>query len=163
MAQTKFFRGVDEASLPSTKRDGAIYIIDPGSTDGGRGKMFVDIGAKRLEISSPLSPVEFKKYTKNEITNPQIGGLSSSLGTIYLITEFDENQVEKVVGFKIGDGNAYLRDLPLNTPYTEEDIQILENLRDKVIKIENNGFSVNVDETIGDLTFIPFKDIKDIV
>lgn len=141
MAQTKFFRGVDEASLPLTKRDGAIYIIDPNPNSIGdsRGKMFVDIGTKRLEISSPLSPVEFNVYTKAQIDS--MGSNSSTLGEIYLITDNDE-----LVGFKIGDGNAYIADLPTNNIYTDEDKQTLQDLVNSVSNIESkiaNGVSVN--------------------
>jgi len=134
MAQTKFFRGVDEASLPLTKRDGAIYIIDPtpNSADDSRGKMFVDVGTKRLEISSPLSPAEFKTYTKAQIN--EVGSNSSTLGTFYLIIDNDE-----IVGFKIGDGNAYIADLPMNNIYTDEDKQTLQDLKSKIAK----GVSVN--------------------
>lgn len=111
MAQIKFYRGGNESSLPNSPRDGSIYIIDTNENSAlinGKGKMFVDVGNRRLQISPSDSVANVQKYTKTELA--AIANTVSSLGQIYLI--IDENDNDKELGFKIGDGDAYIIDLP---------------------------------------------------
>ena len=135
MAQTKFYRGVDKSSLPENRRDGAIYIIDTGENSGtnsGRGEMYVDIGSRRLQISPPSSAANIVKYSEASIA--EIGGTTSSLGYIYLITS---NSTGEEIGYKIGDGNAFIRDLPFTTFISNEEKINLQ-------KLTNNSVSVAV-------------------
>ena len=105
MPKIKFFRG-SGSSLPQELHDGAIYIIDAGeSAINGltRGELYVDSGNKRLRMSAQPTYV----YTESQVA--ALVGVESIRGAIYVITDSDGNQV----GIKIGDGNAYVIDLPI--------------------------------------------------
>ena len=104
MPKIKFFRG-SESSLPQELNDGAIYIIDAGepAVDGlTRGEIYVDSGNKRLRMSAQPTYV----YTESQVA--ALVGVESIRGAIYVITDSSGNQI----GIKIGDGNAYVIDLP---------------------------------------------------
>lgn len=157
MAQTKFYRGVDKTSLPENRRDGAIYIIDTGessdtgSINDGRGEMYVDIGSRRLQISPPASAANIKSYTESDIA--RIGGSTSSLGNIYLIvsdTLTDEKGNPLEIGYKIGDGNAFIRDLPM--------VDFLKV--QKYIQAYADSTTDNVNKDPGDIRLILNADIS---
>lgn len=143
MAQTKFYRGVDKSSLPNTPRDGAIYIIDTNENPGakeGRGEMYVDIGNRRLQISPPASAANIVKYTETAIA--EIGGTTSTLGYIYLITS-DSTGAE--IGYKIGDGNAFIRDLPFTTFITTQEKTNLQILTNNSVSVAVNSIQDSED------------------
>lgn len=105
MPKIQFYRG-SKASLPQELHDGAIYIVDTGETAVNgftRGEMYVDSGNKRLRMSAQPTYV----YTESQMS--QLIGVSSTLGAFYIVTNSDGEQV----GIKIGDGNAYVIDLPM--------------------------------------------------
>ena len=155
MAQTKFYRGVGNAtSLPETRHDGSIYIIDtnenPESKDG-RGEMYVDIGNRRLQIAPPASAANMVKY--NETGIAEIGGTTSSLGYIYLIvsdTLKDERGNPLEIGYKIGDGNAYIVDLPM--------VDFLKV--QKYIQAYTGSITDNINSDPGDIRLILNADIS---
>ena len=101
--QVKFYRGTAGTSLPDTHQDGSIFIIERrNSTDGiyTLGDMYVDINeGKRLHI---IPDSGFKFYT------PSIASQISVLGEVYIVTDNNNEQI----GVKIGDGLAYIGDLP---------------------------------------------------
>ena len=103
-SQVKFFRG-SESSLPQEQHDGAIYVVDTGEVAINgltRGELYVDSGAKRLRMSA--QPIYI--YTESQIST--LIGVESVRGAIYIIVDSVGNQI----GIKIGDGNAYIIDLP---------------------------------------------------
>lgn len=103
-SQVKFFRG-SGSSLPQEQHDGAIYVVDTGETAVNgltRGELYVDSGIKRLRIGA--QPVYI--YTESQIAT--LIGVTSKKGAIYIITDSNGEQI----GIKIGDGNAYVIDLP---------------------------------------------------
>lgn len=111
-SQISFYRGAAGASLPEQKHDGAIYIVDSGDSlddnGHGRGDLFVDVSSsKRLRITPDSSSVDIAMYTETEIAN--MINVTSIRGMIYIITD-DEG--EHQTGIKIGDGLAYINDLP---------------------------------------------------
>lgn len=103
-SQVKFFRG-SESSLPQEQHDGAIYVVDTGEAAVNgltRGELYVDSGIKRLRIGA--QPVYI--YTESQIAS--LINVSSKRGAIYIVTDSNGEQT----GIKIGDGNAYVIDLP---------------------------------------------------
>ena len=55
MAQIKFFRGSGQSSIPSTKHDGSIYIVQNNGQNTG--DIFVDISSsQRIKIESENLP-----------------------------------------------------------------------------------------------------------
>jgi hypothetical protein len=97
MAKVKFYRGGGASSLPSTMQDGAIFIVERG--DSGLGDIYVDVSnAKRLHI---VPDSELIKY------NSSMSGTTSTLGQPYIFQETDK------IGIAVGDGNAYIGDLPV--------------------------------------------------
>jgi len=103
-SQVKFFRG-SESSLPQGQHDGAIYVVDTGEAAVNgltRGELYVDSGIKRLRIGA--QPVYI--YTESQIAS--LIGVTSEKGAIYIITDSNGEQT----GIKIGDGSAYVIDLP---------------------------------------------------
>lgn len=104
-SQVKFFRG-SESSLPQEQHDGAIYVVDTGEAAVNgltRGELYVDSGAKRLRMGA--QPVYI--YTESQIA--ALIGVISKRGAIYIITDSNGEQI----GIKIGDGSAYVIDLPI--------------------------------------------------
>lgn len=143
MAQTKFYRGVDKSSLPITPRDGAIYIIDTNENPGakeGRGEMYVDIGNRRLQISPPTSAANIVKYTESAIA--EIENTTSSLGYLYLIVS---DTTGEELGYKIGDGNAYIVDLPFTTFITSEEKNNLQKLTNNSVSVAVNSIQNSED------------------
>lgn len=97
MAKVKFYRGSGASSLPSTPQDGAIFIVERG--DSGLGDMYVDVSnAKRLHI---VPDSELIKYDSS------MSGTVSTLGQPYIFQETNK------IGIAVGDGNAYIEDLPV--------------------------------------------------
>ena len=106
--KVKFYRGAQGTSLPATRQDGAIFIIERTGTDASGynlGDMYVDMdNGKRLHIIPDLG---FKFYDASSMLSQ-----TSVLGEVYIVTETDENNNTIQVGIKVGDGNAYIGDLP---------------------------------------------------
>lgn len=98
--KVRFYRGAQGASLPATRQDGAIFIIERDSVNG-LGDMYVDINnGKRLHI---VPDSEFIIY------NSSMSGTTSSLGQLYVFQESNKT------GVAVGDGSAYIGDLPVYT------------------------------------------------
>lgn len=57
MAQVKFYRGGQTASLPNTIEDGAIYILDNGDSSGD---IYTDIGNQRIKVGTGQSSIVIK-------------------------------------------------------------------------------------------------------
>ncbi len=57
MAQVKFYRGDQTASLPNTIEDGALYLLDKGNNSG---ELYADIGNQRVKVGSGQSFIEIK-------------------------------------------------------------------------------------------------------
>jgi len=67
MARIRLYRGAAGASLPSTKRDGAIYILEKDDVNN-YGEMYVDMdNGKRVRIA-PEHTVKYDKATVNTKT-----------------------------------------------------------------------------------------------
>ena len=102
--KVKFYRGAQGTSLPATRQDGAIFIIERANSSDGTytlGDMYVDMDqGKRLHIIPDLG---FKFYNASSMS-----GQTSVLGEVYIVTDNSNNQI----GIKVGDGNAYIGDLP---------------------------------------------------
>lgn len=100
MAKVKFYRGVAGSSLPLTTEEGAIFVLERDAANGF-GDIYVDIAnGKRLHIKPENQYIFYDDATMR--------GLTSEPGCLYIITEDDDQ-----VGIKIGDGNAYIGDLPV--------------------------------------------------
>ena len=121
MAQTKFYRGT---SLPNTISDGNIYIIDVDNqplVQEGIGRLYVDINNnRRLAIGSSDAQIN----TVVELQDNNIGGVISERGKLYILIEEQDN-IQKQVGIRIGDGLAYIRDLPLYRSFSTEQADAL--------------------------------------
>lgn len=113
--KVRFYRGEQGASLPSNHQDGAIFIIERDSTNA-LGDMYVDMdNGKRLHI---IPDSGFKVYEST------MNGQPSELGQVYVCFETrpSANQTTEQaalnpnklfqVGIKVGDGKAFIGDLP---------------------------------------------------
>lgn len=96
--RVKFYRGAAGTSLPKTHQNGAIFIIERDGTNN-LGDMYVDMdNGKRLHI---IPDSELITY------NSSMSGTTSTLGQIYIFQEPNK------IGIAVGDGNAYIGDLPI--------------------------------------------------
>lgn len=98
MAKVRFYRGAAGTSLPqaTSSTDGTIFIVERG-LNSGLGDMYVDIDTgKRLHII-PDSEIEFY--------NSSMSGQTSVVGKVYFFQDR--------AGVAVGDGSAYIGDLPL--------------------------------------------------
>lgn len=108
--KVRFYRGEQGTSLPATRQNGAIFIIERFGSDGNGysvGDMYVDMdNGNRLHIV-PDQP--FQVYTSNQ------SGNVSTRGSLYVEYEKDENNHNKITNayVRVGDGNAYIGDLPV--------------------------------------------------
>lgn len=102
--KVRFYRGAQGTSLPATKQDGAIFIIERAGTDesgNNLGDMYVDMdNGKRLHI---IPDKELILY------NSSMSGTTSTLGQVYIFQE----QNPKKIGVAVGDGSAKIGDLPV--------------------------------------------------
>lgn len=126
MAQVKFYRGGQTASLPNTIEDGAIYILDNGDNSG---ELYTDIGNQRIKVGTGQSSIVIKTTQEWRAENPKT---ISKLGNIYIFSDarayqedYEENgetltRTVTVPGIKIGDGQTYVVDLPFSTITTEQ-------------------------------------------
>ena len=121
MAQTKFYRGT---ALPNTISDGSIYIIDldnETTAQEGVGRLYVDINNnRRLAIGGS----DVQMNTAEELQNNNVGGIISKEGRLYILVE-EQNNIRHQVGVRIGDGLAYVRDLPLYKNFSQEQADAL--------------------------------------
>jgi len=114
MAQVRFYRGEVGASLPNQTINGAIFIVERDAQNN-LGDIYIDMDSgKRLHIK-PDS--DFKIYN-NTLVNK-----ISSLGEIYIMLDENENQT----GIKVGDGKAYIGDLPVYPVITQDQITFWNN------------------------------------
>lgn len=114
MAQVRFYRGEVGASLPNQTINGAIFIVERDAQNN-LGDIYIDMDSgKRLHIK-PDS--DFKIYN-NTLVNK-----ISSLGEIYIMLDENENQT----GIKVGDGKAYIGDLPIYPVITQDQITFWNN------------------------------------
>ena len=109
--KVRFYRGAPGTSLPATRQDGAIFIIERTGTDASGynlGDMYVDMdNGKRLHI---IPDAELITY------NSSMSGTTSTLGQVYVFQEQNKN------GIAVGDGKAYIGDLPVYDPTITETI-----------------------------------------
>lgn len=143
MAQVKFFRGDQTASLPSTIDDGAIYVLDTGDNSGD---LYVDYNNQRMKIGSGQSSIKTKTTQEWMAEEPKT---ISKLGAIYCFAdaythteEYEEDgeiitRVVKTPGLKIGDGQAYVVDLPFST-VSPEQIEFWNNKINCYLEVEYN-------------------------
>ena len=131
----KLYRGGQTASLPDELIDGAIYLLIKDSTSG---EIYADIYDKRIKISS-----QEKIYTRTteEWNNTPL--LKSEQNAFYVFSDafpyIDENNNLKYApGIKIGDGNAYVIDLPFTNNITPEKIAFWDNKVNCYLEIELN-------------------------
>lgn len=114
MAQVRFYRGEVGASLPNETINGAIFIVERDAQNN-LGDIYIDMDSgKRLHIK-PDS--DFKIYN-NTLVNK-----ISSLGEIYIMLDENDNQT----GIKVGDGKAYIGDLPVYPVITQDQITFWNN------------------------------------
>lgn len=96
--RVRFYRGAQGASLPVTHQDGAIFILERDG-DNNLGDMYVDVdNGKRLHI---VPDSELTIYTS------AMSGTPSTLGEVYVFQEANKT------GIAVGDGSAYIGDLPV--------------------------------------------------
>ena len=95
--KVRFYRGAQGTSLPNTHQDGAIFIIERAGTNN-LGDMYVDMdNGKRLHI---IPDSELVTY------DPNMSETQSTLGQVYVFQEPSKT------GIAVGDGEAYIADLP---------------------------------------------------
>lgn len=129
--KVRFYRGAEGTSLPDTRQDGAIFIIQRGKS--GLGDMYVDIdNATRLHIAPD-----------SEITtyNSSMSGTESVLGQVYVFQEPNK------IGIAVGDGHAYIGDLPVYN-YTAVTTAI-KNKVNAYLGTEYNNLSSDKKQTDG--------------
>lgn len=106
--RVRFYRGAQGTSLPATHQDGAIFIIERAGTNN-LGDMYVDMdNGKRLHI---VPDSEFITYDSTMLNT------TSSLGQVYLFQETGKT------GIAVGDGQAYIGDLPVYDSTTKAILQ----------------------------------------
>jgi hypothetical protein len=106
--RVRFYRGAQGTSLPATHQDGAIFIIERTGTNN-LGDMYVDMdNGKRLHI---VPDSEFITYDSTMLNT------TSSLGQVYLFQETGKT------GIAVGDGQAYIGDLPVYDSTTKAILQ----------------------------------------
>lgn len=148
MAQVKFYRGDQTASLPNTIEDGALYLLDKGNNSG---ELYADIGNQRVKVGSGQSFIEIKTTQEWRAENPKT---ISKSGVIYIFSdarhyeeEYEENgetltRTILVPGIKIGDGQTYVVDLPFST-ITEEQVNFWNNKVNCYLETEFNAQGSN--------------------
>ena len=120
-----------------------MAVNQSGNLTGGvTGKMRIQgavTGNARLQGSVNLSGAAFRqvisKTTAEWNANPQI---VSSKDIIYVYTDYKVVDEQNVPNIKIGDGNAYLIDLPFVAP---------DGVTEEQIEFWNNKVSVRLDDT----------------
>ncbi len=106
--KVRFYRGAQGTSLPATHQDGAIFIIERAGTNN-LGDMYVDMdNGKRLHI---IPDSELITY------NSSMSGTTSTLGQVYVFQEPNKK------GIAVGDGNAFIGDLPIYNSVVKSVIQ----------------------------------------
>lgn len=141
MAQVKFYRGDQLSSLPNTLEDGAIYLLDKGNNAG---EVYADVNNQRLKIGTGQSFIVVKTTAEWNAEDPK--SISKS-GVIYIVSDansYEEEYTENnetltrtvyVPGIKIGDGSAYVVDLPF-VNITSEQINFWNNKVNCYLEIE---------------------------
>ena len=128
MAQIKFYRGGQNTSLPATRRDGAIYIKQTGAEEG---EIWIDLNQQRIKLGGDKNVDSSMVYTDTTENWNSRRTLVSENGAIYVYEDLTESAADSDVsipGIKIGDGSAYLIDLPfLTVGVTEIDREFWNN------------------------------------
>ena len=102
--RVRFYRGAQGASLPAAHQDGAIFIVERDEANN-LGDMYVDMDSgKRLHIVPDSGYHSYPSTTTEWINTP------SKEGAVYVI--HDGSASENQIAVKIGDGKAYIGDLP---------------------------------------------------
>ena len=128
--KVKFFRGTQGTNLPEQKQDGHIYIVE---RDAGLqlGDIYVDISDhQRIHIAPESDWVEYDE---------SMNGSQSTRGIVYVsgtYIEEDGQQKWKQLGVRIGDGKAFIGDLPIYTPLTIREKDIWNSKVDAFMDIE---------------------------
>lgn len=98
----KFYRGAQGTSLPQAHQNGAIFIIERANSSDGvytLGDIYVDMdNATRLHIAPDSDII---------IYDSTMSGTVSSFGKVYFFQETNKK------GIAVGDGAAYIGDLPV--------------------------------------------------
>lgn len=143
MAQVKFYRGDQLSSLPNTLEDGAIYLLDKGSSAG---ELYADINNQRVKIGTGQSSIIVKTTAEWNAENPKT---ISKNGVMYIVSDansYEEEYIENnetltrtvyVPGVKIGDGSAYVVDLPF-VNITSEQVNFWNNKVNCYLETELN-------------------------
>ena len=105
----RFYRGAAGTSLPETRQNGAIFILErEGST--GFGDMYVDMeNGHRLHIAPDNSLVPYYSENDKNADDPMI----SVPGMVYFC--HDDNTPNGQSWVAVGDGSTPVRDLPKYT------------------------------------------------
>lgn len=109
--KVRFYRGAQGTSLPATRQNGAIFIIERSSNDNkyGVGDMYVDMdNGNRLHIVPDSELVVY---------NPSMSGTISTLGRVYVFQESSKK------GIAVGDGTSYIGDLPVHDADVKEAVK----------------------------------------
>lgn len=109
MAQVKLYRGSQEASLPVTTQDGALYVVQTGAETGD---VYADINGQRIKIGTGSGGT----FIHTTAEWQQLSELVSARGSIYIYSDArsyqDGEETVYVPGIKVGDGTSYVVDLP---------------------------------------------------
>lgn len=144
MSLVKFYRGGAGDSLPQ-HQNGAIFIVERSDTTGD---MYVDVEqGKRLHIKpdSPIVSVDLSWYDSNKtILRPEAGKVYNIWNFESKIVEYEEDGETKTKtvytpGIKVGDGDAYLADLPILYTVTQERKDFWDNKVTAYIGPEENS------------------------
>ena len=107
--------------LRKFKRDGSIYVVQNNGQNTG--DIFVDISSsQRIKIESEVMP-EIKTTAQWHANNFDSTTISTK-GKIYIYSDYqtitENNETINIPGYKIGDGLAYIIDLPMCGALTAE-------------------------------------------
>jgi hypothetical protein len=117
----KFYQSTSAASLPEYQ-NGAIFIVQRDGTKQ-LGDMYVDVETgKRLHIKPETDAKIYSETEFEDLTNEV-----SSLGAIYITYVLDENNERVQTGIRVGDGLAYIKDLPKYPYISQEKIDFWDN------------------------------------
>lgn len=146
--QVKFYRGAAGASLPNSHQEGAIFILERVN-GSGLGDMYVDIeNGKRLHITPDKEIIKYNNSLQSEV---------SILGQVYLF----DGTISNKFGIAIGDGSAYIGDLPTYNfqtmagaiqnkvnAYLGTEYNALETAKKTVDGLVDNSLTANPSETL---------------
>ena len=106
MAQIKLFRGQNTSLSNVPITDGAVYVI---ANESNTGDVYADVGQQRIRIGSGESNIQIKTTQEWRDETPKT---VSQEGVFYIFVETDSEDKFTSTRVKIGDGKAYVVDLP---------------------------------------------------